>query len=99
MKRLFGDDYDYVNYLNKLKNTEGLKIEYADSESKFDKLCIARFILSDLKGKNIENNVIWNFLSEVYHIEKDSIHTISTFEIFDVPDYIIAMCDSLISQK
>lgn len=99
MKRLFGDDYDYIDYLNKLKNTEDLKTNYADSESKFDKLCIARFILSDLKGKNIENNVIWNFLSEVYHIEKDSIHTISTFEIFDVPDYIIALCDSLISQK
>lgn len=99
MKNLFGDDYDYSDFLNSLKDVEDLKTKYSDSESKFDKLCIARYILSDLKEKDIENNVIWNFLSEVYHIEKDTIHTISNYEIFDVPDYIIAMCDSLISQK
>lgn len=99
MKNLFGGDYDYNSYLNALKSIEDLKIKYSDSSSKFDKLCIARYILSDLKGKDIENNVIWNFLSEVYHIEKDTIHTISNYEIFDVPDYIISMCDTLISQK
>lgn len=99
MKNIFGNDYNYNNFLNALKDTKALKETYSKSTSKLDKLCIARFILSDLKGKDVENNVIWNFLSEVYHIEKDTIHTISNYEIFDVPDYIIAMCDSLISQK
>ena len=99
MKNILGNDYDYEVFLKELKNTDNLKSEYKDSKSKFDKLCIARFVASNLKGKSIESNVVWNFLCEVYHIEKDTIHTISNYEIFDVPDYIIGMCDSLISSE
>lgn len=97
IKDIIGSDYSYESFLNEIDNIDRMKRLYKDSKSnKFDKICIARCLFSSYKKSSIEDAVIWNFLSEVYHIEKDTIHSIGDFEIFDVPNYIIEMCDSRI---
>lgn len=99
MKKYFGYDYSYTNFINELKNDDVLNNLYENSKSKYDKFCLARLLLSKNANNSIETNIVRNFLSEIYHVETDSIHTIGQCgndDLFDVPEYIIKLCDSLI---
>lgn len=98
IRKKAGEDFSYDAFLSDLKNTEALKAIYkSDSVTSFDKLCIARFLFPVTpNARNVENSVVWNFLSEVYHVETDSVYSINNHNAIDVPEYIIALCDGLL---
>lgn len=97
-KDLIGPDFSYSTFYAEITNDIQMKAMYASSNSKFDKLVILRCLLQNARNSSVQESVLWNFLSEVYHVEKDTIYSIGSYEVFDIPDYIISLCDAVISQ-
>ncbi|MCQ2799790.1 MAG: AAA family ATPase [Bacilli bacterium] len=96
--KVIGNDFNYQSFVSEISNKAIMKNRYYDCKSsKYDKLCIARALLFKDENRNVEENVICDFLSNIYHVETDFIHSISGINIFDVPDYIIALCDERMS--
>ena len=94
LKKLFGSDYNYSDYSLEINSDTYLKTEYnKKNATKFEKVCITRCYLQTIQNKDIKSYVKWNFLSNAFHVESDTIHSIKGYNILDVPDYIIALCD------
>jgi energy-coupling factor transporter ATP-binding protein EcfA2 len=78
------------------KNVEKLMSAYEDAKSKYEKLCLARSIIGSRKSAN--NDVLWHFITETYHIEQEQIFGYKFDDGTEIPGYIISICDELVGK-
>lgn len=87
-------DFDYDKYLINFKNNDYLKTEYSKA-SNYEKLNIARLYIQNNKISP-ENEVVWRFICETYHVENQMLFGINDYEYDNIPDYIVSICNSIV---
>lgn len=96
--------YDYKMLLDKITDYKYLIENYEKKETtNFAKTCITRCLVQNLKSANTnikankEFDVMWNFMCESFHVETQYIYSIADISILDIPNYIISLCDGIVS--
>lgn len=91
-------DFEYETFVEAYESTKTLIDMYKCSSSKISKLILARQIFGDIsKSGNDRDTIIFNFISQQYHIENLYLYTIKGFD--NIPQYIISFCDELVNKK
>lgn len=96
---------DYDSILKKISDSKYLIESYDNQKtSKFGKSCITRLLVEKYKtivpsvNSGTTNLVAWNFMCESFHVETQYIYSIMGINDQDIPNYIISLCDSIISK-
>lgn len=86
-------DFSYSDLLNRIIDTNTLKLLYQSSTNGYEKLQIFRLL-----GLDVGNSVIQKFINESYHIENEFICQLDPAKFDTIPAYVIAECDKLLAQ-
>lgn len=88
-----GIDFNYQDELNKVIDNNYLLSLYNSSCSNYEKLQIFRIMYDG----EIDDPVFKKYIDETYHIENDYLFQLSPIEYETIPQYIIDICDTYIS--
>lgn len=83
----------YSDLLNRIIDTNALKLLYHSSTNGYEKLQIFRLL-----GLDAGNSVIQKFINESYHIENEFICQLDPAKFDTIPAYVTAECDKLLAQ-
>lgn len=104
ISKLLNEKITFNKIFGKITNYEVLINDYHNSTtSKFAKTCIARVLVNQFASQESKiktsNNfkVGWNFLCNSFHVETQYLYSIKKIYDMDIPDYIISLCDQIIT--
>lgn len=84
--------FSYSDLLNRIIDTNTLKLLYHASTNGYEKLQVFRLL-----GLDAGNSVIQKFINESYHIENEFICQLDPAKFDTIPAYVIAECDKLLA--
>lgn len=84
-------NFSYADILNRISNTDTLRVLYDTCQNGYEKLQICR--LFDL---TIQNSVIQKFINETYHIENEFICQLDPAKFETIPEYVIKECNKML---
>lgn len=87
-------EFDYIEMIKLITDNNFLK-EIYESSSPSEKLNIVRVYI-DNNDINEENEVLWKFINESYHIENDLIYTLNPHRFNQLPEFVTKLCDEII---
>ena len=105
LSELLGGQYKYQEIYSQISNFNKL-IEWYEKSNvvSFAKTCITRCLVEQLNKQlpnikeNIEFDVMWDFMCDSFHVETQYIYSIKDICSIDIPNYIISLCDEIISK-
>ncbi|MDD5932853.1 MAG: hypothetical protein PUC70_01035 [bacterium] len=105
LSKLLGEKCKYQEIYSQISNFRKL-IEWYEGPkaTNFSKTCITRCLVEQLNTRfpnikdNIEFDVMWDYMCDSFHIETQYIYSIKDICITDIPNYIISLCDEIISK-
>lgn len=105
LSKLLNGQYKYREIYSQICNFRNL-IEWYEKpdENSFAKTCITRCLVDQLNKllpnikENIEFDVMWDFMCDSFHVETQYIYSIKDICSIDIPNYIISLCDEIISK-
>lgn len=102
--RQIGSNLDSYEHLVDSLRIDKLIECYNNSTNYFEKLINFRVITNFIK-ENIDSNILdsvdkifLRFVTNLYHIENDSLFLISEDKHIDIPDYILNTCDRIVNK-
>jgi ABC-type multidrug transport system ATPase subunit len=91
------DSFNYTDVLNIIDNNEFL-VQLFSNSNDVDKLNITR-ILIERNNINHNNEVLWKYLCESYHIENNYLFFLNVDGYDLIPEYILKECENIVSTK
>ena len=92
----FIQDFDYIIYLNKIRDKNNLINWYENTTSDLDKIQILRAILYLKPSAYLEHAVFMDFITEAYDVENNTLKTLQETRYKCIPSYIMNICDQII---
>lgn len=89
--------FDYDKYLSIANDLHKLKTDYSISDNSIDKLQLLRAIIERKKAK-IENKVVWDFITQYYHVENNDMITLNEKRFNLIPGYIMVAADEIFNE-
>ena len=80
--------FSYTNLLEKVNDSNGLKLLYQNCSNGYEKLQVFRLLELD-----VDNSVVQKFINESYHIENEFICQLDPSKFDTVPEYVIKECN------
>lgn len=89
-------DFDFDIYRTKANNIEELKQCYSNSNNSIEKLQLLRIII-ERSQYTVPNKVVWDYITQYYHVENNDMVTLVENKFDLVPPYIMAAADEIFS--
>lgn len=86
---------DFTFWKDRIGKTSDLIETYEQESNKYNKLIIARQIISNQFKKQPEEELVKIYITETYHVDAEHIFGFEN-QFDNVPDYIMAFCDEII---
>lgn len=105
LSKILDGQYKYQDIYLKISNLQNL-IEWYEKPkvNNFAKICITRCLVEQLNKQlpnikeNIEFDVMWDFMCDSFHVETQYIYSIKNVCSIEIPNYIISLCDEIITK-